>query len=115
MAKIISIEDIQDGMVNVEPIVNRYGQTLMAQGVTLNSQHITILKTWNIRTIKVSGGEESENSELSDELRELILGKIRRRAPWTPRIPIEEDMFSMAITKSAKDFSRNREGADGLA
>lgn len=44
MAKVIAVEDIQDGMINAEPIINRYGQTLLAAGVVLNQQHATFLK-----------------------------------------------------------------------
>jgi hypothetical protein len=109
MAKVIAVEDIQDGMINAEPIVNRYGQTLLAAGVVLNQQHATFLKTWNIRTIKVSAGaEEEENPEVTEEMKQLILDKISKRTDWTPRIPIEEDLFRVAIIHHAKRMSKKK-------
>lgn len=107
MAKVISVDDIQEGMINAEPIVNRYGQTLLAAGVVLTQQHATFLKTWNIRTIKVSAGaEEEENSEISEEMRQLVLEKIGKRTTWRPRIPIEEDLFRVAVIHHAKRMSK---------
>lgn len=109
MSKIISIDDIQEGMINLEPIVNRYGQTLLAAGVVLTSQHSLILKTWNIRTIKISGGEEDIAEDLSDELKELVLSKLKKRAAWSPRMPIEEDLFAMTIKHLAKSIVNKSE------
>lgn len=109
MSKVISIDDIEEGMVNLEPIVNRYGQTLLAPGVKLSPQHMMILKTWNIRTIKISGGEEEETSTISEELKLMIIERIRKRANWQPRIPIEEDLLSAAIMHNAKTYMKKNE------
>ncbi|HOM04998.1 MAG TPA: hypothetical protein PLU67_05820 [Candidatus Kapabacteria bacterium] len=106
MAKVIAVEDIQDGMIIAEPIVNRYGQVLLAAGVVLSQQHSTFLKTWNIRTIKVTAGaEDEETSEISEEMRKQILESIAQRTSWTPRIPIEEDLFKVAVYHLAKKMS----------
>ena len=104
MARIIPIEDIEKGMVNLEPIVNRFGQTLLAAGVSLTPQHSMILKTWNIRTIKVKGEDEEEDFSISPELREMLIGKIKKRANWEAKIPIEKDLFSMAILHYSKKY-----------
>lgn len=109
MAKVIAVEDIQDGMINAEPIVNRYGQTLLAAGVVLNQQHSTFLKTWNIRTIKVNATvDEEENPEITEEMKQLALEKISKRTDWTPRIPIEEDLFRVAVIHHAKRMSKKQ-------
>lgn len=109
MSKVISVDEIQDGMIIAEPIVNRYGQVLLASGVVLSQQHATFLKTWNVRTIKVTAGaEEEETSEISEEMRQQILESIAQRTSWKPRIPIEEDLFKVAVFHLAKTMSYSK-------
>jgi len=104
MSRIIQIEDIEEGMISIEPIVNRFGQTLLAAGVSLTPQHSVILKTWNIRTIKVKGEDENEGFTISPELKDLLISKIRKRANWKPKQNIENDMLSMALLHYSKQY-----------
>ncbi len=109
MAKVISIDEIQDGMINLEPIVNRYGQTLLAKGVVLTEQHAMILRTWNIRTIRVNSDEQESDVELNDEIRQLILNKINKRLEWSPRNPIENNMIEMAVLHFSNELSSSQQ------
>ncbi len=97
MPKVISIDDIQNGMVSAEPIVNRYGQIILAAGTSLTSRHSSMLRAWNVRTVKIVGGDEVADIGVSDEIKQLALDKIKKRLTWSPRLPIEEDLLAISI------------------
>ena len=110
MAKIISVDEAKDGMVCVEPVVNRYGQTLLSAGVTLNHNHILILKTWNIRTLRVKTDMEEPEIEISSELKRMVQTQLLKRMNWTPRLPIEFDLLKAGVTLGAQQQLKKKTG-----
>ena len=110
MAKIINVEDAKDGMVCVEPVLNRYGQTLLSAGVTLNHNHILILKTWNIRTIRVKTDAEEPEVEISSELKRMVQSQLLKKMSWTPRLPIEFDLLRAGVILGAKQQLKKKSG-----
>ena len=48
MPRLISIEEAESGMVLAAPILNRYGQVLLAAGVEFQPKHSVMFKTWGI-------------------------------------------------------------------
>lgn len=108
MAKIINVEDIEDGMVNPEPIVNKFGQTLLSAGTTLSQRHVLILKTWNIRTVRVKS-DSDESLEISEEALASAKQKLMRRIRWTPSLPIEDDLILSGAIIYAKKSIKSKE------
>ncbi len=106
MSKIVSIDQIEEGMINLDPVVNKFGQTLLPSGVKLTSSHVMILKTWNIRSLTVRDENETETDEISEELRILIKQQIKKRMKWTPRNEIEKDLINAAIKIIGKNYYR---------
>jgi hypothetical protein len=102
MAKIINIESIEDGMLLSEPIINKFGQSLLPAGATLKTSHIRLFKTWNIRTISIKSQATETETEISQEMLELAREKIKRKMKWIPRNTIENDMVIMAVRQHAK-------------
>ncbi len=113
MASLVSIDDIIEGMVLAEPVINNFGQTLLPQGIKLNPKHKIILKTWNVSNIYIQSDEESSTFELSDELKEKANALLRERMIWEPEQKIEKDLFNIAIVLKAKSIiSNNSEKQD---
>ncbi len=102
MASLVSIEELQDGMVLAEPVINNFGQTLLPSGIKLNAKHKVILKTWNIDSVYVQSDEEGTFIDISTELKQKAAKKLLDRMSWIPEQRIEKDMFSAGIMLTAK-------------
>lgn len=103
MANYILVNEISDGMILSESIVNNFGQTLLPFGAILSEKHIRIFRTWNITGVMIkSNSDEDEEIEISPELQALARERLRRRMSWSPRNAIERDLVDMAIIKLIK-------------
>ncbi len=106
MAKLVFIEDALEGMVLNEPIVNNQGQTLLPAGITIGSNHLRILKTWNIRSIYIKEDKSEEDNKISDEMLLVSKEKLMSRIKWSPRLEIEEDLLNAAVYLNAVNLSQ---------
>lgn len=97
MSQYVIIDNIEDGMILAEPVLNKFGQTLMPASAVLYEKHKRLLKTWNVKTISIKSSKTEEESELSPEV--LALGKERldRRMTWTPRNNIEKEIYQASL------------------
>ena len=102
MANTILVEKIEEGMIIAEPILNKFGQTLIPSGAVLTDNHKVILKTWNIKTVTVKSDDNEEEIEISDELRALASESIDKRMRWEPRNAIENNLVHIGIIHAAK-------------
>lgn len=107
MGLVITINDLQEGMILAEPVVNNFGQTLLNSGVTVSAQHKRILKTWNIHSVIVKSDDQAESNELSEKIIALATEALKARLEWTPRNPIELDLFNTAV----KLYAENNKGS----
>lgn len=108
MSNIVPIDEINDGMVVAEPIVNSFGQTLIPSGATLKDSHKKLLKTWNIQTIAIQGDGQEEAVELTEEIKQLALEKLSKRLSWKPANPYEKDIFQLGILCSADTIMKQK-------
>ncbi|MFW5701735.1 MAG: hypothetical protein ACOCX7_02180 [Bacteroidota bacterium] len=102
MAEIVQIDQIEEGMVLAEPIVNNFGQTLLPADIELSSKHVNILKTWNIRSVTVKGDATQEDFTLSEELRAKAKEHLAGRMKWEPRDKFEKELYKMGIVHVAR-------------
>ncbi len=102
MASLVSLEELQEGMVLAEPVINNFGQTLLPSGIKLNSKHKVILKTWNIDSVYVQSEEGDTDFDISTELKQKAAKKLLERMNWLPEQKIEKDMFSAGIILKAR-------------
>lgn len=97
MPKIVTLDLIEPGAVLSEPVTNSMGQTLIGSGITLTSKHISILRTWNIHSIKISDGENDNEPELNSELLAHAKIELSRFINWEPRNDAEADLIELGI------------------
>ena len=102
MSIIIPIEEIKEGMISAEPIINNYGQTLLPAGAELKEKHKFLMKTWNIGSITIESDETEEDQELTEDERAQLMEKLSIRFRWKPRNPQEEDLLNMTIIHLAR-------------
>ncbi len=110
MSRIITIDQIEEGMIVAEPIVNNFGQVLISPGVILQRKHKNILKTWNIKALVIKSDEQEEEIELSEELRALAVEFLDKKMIWEPRNAIENNLYQIGILQSAKNILKKQKG-----
>jgi hypothetical protein len=108
MSNIITIDQIQEGMIVAEPILNNFGQVLISPGVILQEKHKNILKTWNIKAICIKSDESDEEVEISEELRSLAVERLNKRMIWEPRNAIENNLYQIGILQTAKNILKKK-------
>ena len=107
MANIITIENIEEGMVLAEPIINKFGQTLLPAGATLKTSHVRLFKTWNVRSLSVKAQTTEVEMEINEEMLELARQRILKKMKWTPRNSIENDLLKMAQFVHARTLNKS--------
>ena len=95
----ILIDNIEDGMVLADAVLNRYGQVLMPTDTELKQNHKKMFKMWGIKSVTIKSDEE-EDSEMTPELIDAVSERIGLRLQWLPRNPIEENLVEMAIQRA---------------
>ncbi len=110
MSKIINVDDIEENMILSEPVLNKFGQTLIADGCVLFEKHKKILKTWNIKTIMVKGSTQEEEITISEELKQQLKAALLKRMLFTPETNIEIDLFESAVVHQALKAPREKHG-----
>ena len=110
MANYIQIDQIEDGMVLAEPIVNSYGQSLLGACTKLSQTHVRLLKTWNIRVVSVKSSDGEDDIQISDEQKVIAEREIIKRMSWMPRNDIEKDLYKMGVLQTASNLSKNSDG-----
>lgn len=103
MAKGINCDDIQEGMILAQPILNKFGQVLLPANVELQKKHSHLLKTWGITVVFIKN-EESTNQEIeiSEEMKLHIREHLNTIILWEPQLPFEKEIYQLAFTNEAK-------------
>ena len=102
MATIISVDEIEDGMILADPILNKFGQNLLPSGASLIKNNIKLLKTWNIRAVTVKTEDDEIEVDFTPEILALAEEKLKKRMKWLPRNLIEKDIYNMGLKHLAK-------------
>jgi len=98
MASYVSIEEIADGMVLAERLVNNFGQTLLPSGAKLSPKHKNMLKTWNITGVMIKGSNDDDEI-INPALLASTKAKIMEKALWRPKNRLEDEIFDMGAIK----------------
>ncbi len=114
MGTIITLEQIKDGMVTAEPVLNNFGFTLIPAGTVLGERHKRILKTWNVFTVSIKGDDLEEDLEISEELKAIAIERLAKRMKWGPRNAQEINLYQTAVIRAAKlSLKKSKEKIDG--
>lgn len=107
MSSIVHIEEIVPGQVLGAPILNRYGQTLLAAGIVIDEKHLLMFKTWGIKHVTVEGAKKEVEGavERSEGLTNLAKNHIKKRMLWEAASPIEEDLIDASVERVIDIYS----------
>ncbi|HMK64993.1 MAG TPA: hypothetical protein VK564_04310 [Thermodesulfobacteriota bacterium] len=109
MPVVMSLEDLAEGMVTAEPVLNHLGQLLLGQGLTLSARHLRVLKTWGIEKCLIKGGAEAVEPEISEAGRTRAWEQVQERLLWEPRNVWEKELVHIAVHQTLCRYGRNRE------
>lgn len=54
MGKVITIDELQEGAILDEDVMNTQGLTLLKQGVAIEERHIKILRRWGVEKVAIA-------------------------------------------------------------
>jgi len=97
MSRLVSINEIEPGMVLKKTIKNNFGQVLLSEDVCLTAQHILILKTWNVPSVFIESEENEQIVEFSEDDLILAKTKLKERFIWEPRNENENDLLKLGM------------------
>jgi len=99
MQKLITINDIKEGMELAVPVRNKFSQVLLAEDIKLEERHINILSLWGIQNIYVKDTEEEK--ELQFDEAEILNAKelLKKRLKWNFRNYCEEEIYDLALNE----------------
>ncbi len=99
----IKLDDIEEGCVLSQPVMNNYGQMLLPSGAEISIRQIIILKTWNIKTITIKGDDEiDEQSDFGDELKMHATRRLKGRLDWIPENEWEQELFNIGLKRACQ-------------
>ncbi|MEG8947290.1 hypothetical protein [Rosettibacter firmus] len=97
MSRLISVDEIKDGMILAEAIQNRFGHTLLGANVKLEEKHVRFLKSCGIQTIYiVDDSENGSKKEYDDQALEKAKSILSQRINWKPKNDYEEELIELA-------------------
>lgn len=106
MSRLVTIDQIADGMELEQAVKNQFGQLLIPANARLKEKHRKVLKTWGVSSVHIR--EENNNStdpEISDNQKKEGLKLLCQRFKWSPRNQNEEDLFEMVLSRN---FASNK-------
>lgn len=117
MGKIISTDNIADGMVLAEAVTNSNGQVMIPAGAKLKAKHKSLLKRQRILTVDVKCPKDDEVIVITEEMKTKAFVQLTKRLKWTPENDYERDIFHIAMVRAAtlisKKEAKNNEKSAG--
>ncbi len=109
MPQKININEIVEGMVTAEPVINSFRQTLIKAGTTLKPSHRNLLKTWNIQIIAIKTNDDEEVTDIGIELQRLCFDRLARRVKWKPRNVYEKAVYLLGFIRASQIITNERD------
>ncbi len=98
MAKLISIDELKEGMELELPVKNKFGQILLSANLKLEEKHKLIFKMWGIDNFYIKDtGASDEKNQYSEEQIIQAKNSLEKRMGWTPKNMIERDLYEMGL------------------
>lgn len=103
MTKTILCDDIEEGMILAQPILNKFGQVLLPANVSLQKKHSQLLKTWGINVVVIKNNNNTnEEVETPEELKSIITEHLSTVFLWEPQLPFEKELYQLAFINEVK-------------
>lgn len=97
MFKIVIIDEIEEGMVTAEPILNKIGQMLIAKDTILHSNQLKMLKLWGIKQVSIKVGQVGQTDTNNFDKTELMKMKVEivDKLGWEINNPFLDELIEL--------------------
>lgn len=97
MFKIVIIDEIEEGMVTAEPILNKIGQMLIAKDTILHSNQLKMLKLWGIKQVFIKVGQVGQTDTNNFDKTELMKMKVEivDKLGWEINNPFLDELIEL--------------------
>lgn len=110
MTEYINTDQIKEGMVLADDIINQNGYILVTAGTEIKSNHIRVFKTWGIDSVAVSDKSNEDITDISPAARQVCLDIINKMIKWKPKNIMEENLIESAVYRIAEmNIMKNRD------
>ena len=75
----ITLENLEPGMVLADAVRDRNGRVLLGEGIEIEAKHLLIFRTWGIVEAAIVGEDGSDTSVLPDTVTVEKLDQAKRR------------------------------------
>ena len=112
---LLSINDLQIGMVIACEVANKHGNVLLKRGEILNERHIMLLKSWGITEADVEGFDrdqlvQKEMEELSPDTVASIEQELTALFPGLGDNPLMKELYRVVKKFKMKQASAQVHG-----
>lgn len=105
MSKVVNIDNIENGMILAESIVNSSGQVLLGSGVEITQKHKRYFQMWGISSVIIEGDDDEYEINFDAEVIEAAEKKLLERMKWEPRNANEKDLINLGIINIANKLN----------
>jgi hypothetical protein len=112
MARQISLDELEPGMVLASAVKSKHNQTLLHPNTVLAEKHKQFLRLWGVTSVYILSEGNSAGDDSAAEAENEIRAELIKRLNWQPENPFEKDLFDMAMQhetekKSLEESSRH--------
>ncbi len=97
MSKIISIDELQEGFVLKNSIMNKFGQILLKEGSVLKLSHIKMFKLWGIVCLTIESDDDNNIGDIDNTIYCQAERMINQKMVWSSRNNNEEELKVLFI------------------
>ncbi len=98
MAKLITLDELKEGMELELPVKNKFGQTLLSANFKLEEKHKSLFKMWGIESFYIKDiGTDDDIIKYDEERKEEASKMLHQRMKWIPQNSNERDLYEMAL------------------
>jgi hypothetical protein len=112
LATMVSVDDLEAGMVLADEIRDQQGRLLMPAGTELTARHLRAFQLWGIFSVRITsgdgGGEPAEPPLTPEQLeagRAVVVGRLRDTDPVHPFIA---ELVQLCTVREARRLAREQ-------
>lgn len=109
LATVVSVDDLEAGMVLADEVRDQQGRLLMPSGTELTDRHLRAFQLWGILSVRITSGDASEPAEPPvsaadlEAARALVTGRLRHTDAAHPFIA---ELVQLCTLREARRLAR---------
>ncbi len=102
MARIVSTERLQEGMILAHDLSTQFGQLIARKGQVISARLIPLLRSFGITEVEIVNAEEEEHPVLPEEIQVAELELKEWFKSVDRKDPLIEELFRLCVVRRAR-------------